>query len=108
MITFSKKRAEASEPIVAAIKSREWGLLILDEVHNAPANKFRTVLEIVNAHCKLGLTATLVREDDLIADLDFLIGPKLYEANWMDLTQQVMNRFIRKSSLSIATTVTYL
>ena len=39
-----------------------------------------------NAHCKLGLTATLVREDDLITDLNFLIGPKLYEANWMDLT----------------------
>ena len=42
----------------------------------------------VNAHCKLGLTATLVREDDLIEDLNFLVGPKLYEANWMDLTQQ--------------------
>ena len=42
----------------------------------------------VNAHCKLGLTATLVREDGLIEDLNFLIGPKLYEANWMDLTQQ--------------------
>lgn len=32
------------------------------------------------------MTATLVREDDLISDLNFLIGPKLYEANWMDLT----------------------
>ena len=39
----------------------------------------------VNAHCKLGLTATLVREDDKIQDLNFLIGPKLYEANWMEL-----------------------
>ena len=36
----------------------------------------------------MGLTATLVREDDKIADLNFLIGPKLYEANWMDLTAQ--------------------
>lgn len=43
------------------------------------------MLTIVNAHCKLGLTATLVREDDKIADLNFLIGPKLYEANWMEL-----------------------
>lgn len=42
---------------------------------------------VCKAHCKLGLTATLVREDDLITDLNFLIGPKLYEANWMDLTQ---------------------
>lgn len=46
------------------------------------------VLDLVKAHTKLGLTATLVREDDLIGDLNFLVGPKLYEANWMDLTQQ--------------------
>lgn len=39
----------------------------------------------MQAHCKLGLTATLVREDDKIQDLNFLIGPKLYEANWMEL-----------------------
>ena len=43
------------------------------------------MLTIVKAHCKLGLTATLVREDDKITDLNFLIGPKLYEANWMEL-----------------------
>ena len=36
----------------------------------------------------IGLTATLVREDNLIADLNHLVGPKIYEANWMDLTQQ--------------------
>ena len=40
---------------------------------------------MVKAHCKLGLTATLVREDDKITDLNFLIGPKLYEANWLQL-----------------------
>ena len=62
--------------------------MILDEVHVTPADKFRKVLGLVNAHCKLGLTATLVREDNLIEDLNFLVGPKLYEANWMDLTQQ--------------------
>lgn len=33
----------------------------------------------------VGLTATLLREDDKIADLNFLIGPKLYEANWLEL-----------------------
>lgn len=49
------------------------------------AKMFRRVLTIVQAHCKLGLTATLVREDDKIVDLNFLIGPKLYEANWMEL-----------------------
>lgn len=36
----------------------------------------------------LGLTATLVREDDKIVDLNYLIGPKLYEANWLDLQQK--------------------
>ena len=44
------------------------------------------VIGITKSHCKLGLTATLVREDDRISDLNFLIGPKLYEANWLDLT----------------------
>jgi len=38
--------------------------------------------------CQLGLATTLVREDELISDLNFLIGPKLYEASWMDLTAQ--------------------
>ena len=46
---------------------------------------FRRVLSSVQAHCKLGLTARLVREDDKIIDLNFLIGPKLYEANWLEL-----------------------
>ena len=45
------------------------------------------VIGIVKAHCKMGLTATLVREDERISDLNFLIGPKLYEANWLDLTR---------------------
>ena len=50
-----------------------------------PAKMFRKVISITKSHCKLGLTATLVREDECIADLNFLIGPKLYEANWLDL-----------------------
>ena len=49
---------------------------------------FRRVLTIVRSHCKLGLTATLLREDDKIADLNFLIGPKLYEANWLELQKK--------------------
>ena len=56
--------------------------------HVVPAKMFRKVIGSVKAHTRLGLTATLVREDDLISDLNFLIGPKLYEANWMDLTAQ--------------------
>ncbi|MEW5300916.1 MAG: hypothetical protein WDW36_003808 [Sanguina aurantia] len=87
MIAFSGKRSEESEKVMRDIMSREWGLLLLDEVHVVPAAMFRKVISIVHAHCKLGLTATLVREDELIADLNFLIGPKLYEANWLDLTR---------------------
>jgi sulfur transfer complex TusBCD TusB component (DsrH family) len=60
----------------------------LDEVHVVPANMFRTVVTTIAAHAKLGLTATLVREDEKIDDLNFLIGPKLYEANWMDLASK--------------------
>lgn len=70
------------------IRRQEWGFLLLDEVHVVPAQVFRRVLTTVAAHSKLGLTATLVREDDKIADLHFLIGPKLYEANWLDLAKQ--------------------
>lgn len=58
------------------------------EVHTIPAKMFRRVLTIVQSHCKLGLTATLLREDDKIADLNFLIGPKLYEANWLELQKK--------------------
>ena len=46
------------------------------QVHVVPAAMFRRVLGIVRAHCKLGLTATLVREDALISDLNFLIGAR--------------------------------
>ncbi|RKP12282.1 DNA repair helicase RAD25, partial [Piptocephalis cylindrospora] len=67
------------------LRSREWGFLLLDEVHVVPAQMFRQVIITVPTHAKLGLTATLVREDEKIDDLNFLIGPKLYEANWMDL-----------------------
>ncbi|KAA6398581.1 MAG: putative DNA repair helicase XPB1 [Streblomastix strix] len=63
----------------------ELGLLVFDEVHVVPAYTFRQVFSLVRAHIKLGLTATLVCEDQRINDLKNLIGPKLYEANWKDL-----------------------
>jgi DNA excision repair protein ERCC-3 len=59
--------------------------MLLDEVQMVPAKCFSKIIENVRAHCKLGLTATLVREDNKIVDLHHLIGPKLYEANWLDL-----------------------
>lgn len=88
MICFGGKRSDKAQEVMNIITSREWGLLLMDEVHVVPAKMFRRVIGSVKAHCRLGLTATLVREDDLISDLNFLIGPKLYEANWMDLTAQ--------------------
>ncbi|KAJ3018710.1 UNVERIFIED_CONTAM: hypothetical protein HDU68_011019 [Siphonaria sp. JEL0065] len=88
MITHSGKRAWDTGKMIEFISSREWGLLILDEVHVVPANVFRRVLTTVATHSKLGLTATLVREDDKIADLNFLIGPKLYEADWQNLSNR--------------------
>ncbi|CAF1177517.1 unnamed protein product [Rotaria sordida] len=71
--------------VAAACSLYPIGLMLLDEVHTAPATSFRKILNFIHAHVKLGLTATLVREDDKITDLNFLIGPKLYEANWIEL-----------------------
>ncbi|XP_068305904.1 general transcription and DNA repair factor IIH helicase/translocase subunit XPB1 [Pyrus communis] len=87
MVAFGGKRSEESEKIIEEIRNREWGLLLMDEVHVVPAQMFRKVISITKSHCKLGLTATLVREDERITDLNFLIGPKLYEANWLDLVK---------------------
>ncbi|KAK4435380.1 General transcription and DNA repair factor IIH helicase subunit XPB1 [Sesamum alatum] len=87
MIAFGGKRSEEAEKIIEDIRNREWGLLLMDEVHVVPAHMFRKVISLTKSHCKLGLTATLVREDERITDLNFLIGPKLYEANWLDLVK---------------------
>ncbi|KAH6647161.1 DNA repair helicase RAD25 [Truncatella angustata] len=88
MVTQSGKRAHDSQKMMDFLTSREWGLMLLDEVHVVPANIFRKVSSHIKSHSKLGLTATLLREDDKIGDLNFLIGPKLYEANWMELSEQ--------------------
>jgi len=85
MVSFSGKRSVEAQQIMEDIKTREWGLLLMDEVHVVPAATFYTCTTHVKSRCKLGLTATLVREDEKIDDLNFLIGPKLYEANWLDL-----------------------
>ncbi|GKB28737.1 DNA repair helicase XPB1 [Tanacetum coccineum] len=87
MLAFDGKRSQESEKIIEEIRNREWGLLLMDEVHVVPASTFRKVISVAKSHCKLGLTATLVREDEKITDLNFLIGPKLYEANWLDLVK---------------------
>ncbi|KAG7663283.1 SSL2 [[Candida] subhashii] len=88
MVANTRNRSHDSQKVMDFLRSREWGFIILDEVHVVPAAMFRRVVTTIAAHAKLGLTATLVREDDKIDDLNFLIGPKLYEANWMDLAQK--------------------
>ncbi|MCJ1471270.1 transcription factor TFIIH complex ERCC-3 subunit [Pseudocyphellaria aurata] len=88
MVTQTRSRSYEAQKMMEFITSREWGLMILDEVHVVPASIFRKVTSSIATHSKLGLTATLLREDDKITDLNFLIGPKLYEANWMELADQ--------------------
>ena len=88
MMSAAGKRSYDAQKMMDFLQSREWGLMILDEVHVVPAHMFRKVTSSIKTHSKLGLTATLLREDDKIEDLNFLIGPKLYEANWMELADQ--------------------
>ncbi|CAI2183339.1 1896_t:CDS:10, partial [Funneliformis geosporum] len=88
MVANTRTRSYEASKMMEFITGREWGFVLLDEVHVVPANMFRRVVTTIAAHTKLGLTATLVREDDKIGDLNFLIGPKLYEANWMDLASK--------------------
>jgi DNA excision repair protein ERCC-3 len=65
----------------------DWGLVIYDEVHLLPAPVFRTVAHI-QAKRRLGLTATLVREDGREGDVFALIGPKRFDMPWKDLEHQ--------------------
>lgn len=88
MLAQTRARSHASQKVMDFLENREWGLMLLDEVHVAPAEVFKKVTYKIKAHTKLGLTATLLREDNKIQELNFLIGPKLYEANWQELSQQ--------------------
>ena len=67
--------------------SRDWGLIIYDEVHLLPAPVFRMTSDLQSRR-RLGLTATLVREDGLEGDVFSLIGPKRYDAPWKDIEAQ--------------------
>ena len=67
--------------------SEDWGLIVYDEVHLLPAPVFRMTAEI-QARRRLGLTATLIREDGREGDVFSLIGPKRYDAPWRELETQ--------------------
>jgi DNA excision repair protein ERCC-3 len=67
--------------------ARDWGLIIYDEVHLLPAPIFRFTADL-QARRRLGLTATLIREDGREGDVFSLIGPKRYDAPWKDIEAQ--------------------
>jgi DNA excision repair protein ERCC-3 len=74
-------------PHLALLGRQDWGLIVYDEVHLLPAPVFRMTAEIQSKR-RLGLTATLVREDRREDDVFSLIGPKRYDAPWRDLESQ--------------------
>jgi DNA excision repair protein ERCC-3 len=69
------------------LDARDWGLIVYDEVHLLPAPIFRMTADL-QARRRLGLTATLVREDGREADVFSLIGPKRFDAPWKDIEAQ--------------------
>ncbi len=74
-------------PHFKIFNERDWGLVIYDEVHLLPAPVFRMTAEL-QARRRLGLTATLVREDGREEEVFALIGPKRYDVPWKDLERQ--------------------
>ena len=74
-------------PHLELLDARDWGLVLYDEVHLLPAPIFRMTADL-QARRRLGLTATLVREDGRESDVFSLIGPKRFDAPWKDIESQ--------------------
>jgi DNA excision repair protein ERCC-3 len=72
---------------LAIFDDHDWGLIIYDEVHLLPAPIFRLTADLQSRR-RLGLTATLIREDGREGDVFSLIGPKRYDAPWRDIESQ--------------------
>ncbi len=87
ILTHRKRGSSDDFPHFSLFTARNWGLIIYDEVHLLPAPVFRITAEI-QARRRLGLTATLVREDGLEGDVFSLIGPQKYNVPWKDLEKQ--------------------
>jgi DNA excision repair protein ERCC-3 len=93
VLTWRDPNAAADAPLIEAhphlalFDTQSWGLVVYDEVHLLPAPVFRMTAQI-QAIRRLGLTATLVREDGREPDVFALIGPKRYDAPWRDLEAQ--------------------
>ncbi|MEV0454721.1 DNA repair helicase XPB [Catellatospora methionotrophica] len=80
-------RRNGTFPHLNVFDARDWGLIVYDEVHLLPAPMFRFTADL-QARRRLGLTATLVREDGKEGDVFSLIGPKRYDAPWKDIESQ--------------------
>ncbi|CEP14800.1 hypothetical protein [Parasitella parasitica] len=88
MLVDNKSRTADSKRMSNFIDKTEWGLIILDEVHCVPANNFAKAIAKIKAKVRLGLTATMLREDEKIGDLETLVGPTLYHAKWKELADK--------------------
>ena len=86
ILTYRKTKS-SDFPHFGLFNREEWGLIIYDEVHLLPAPVFRYTADI-QAKRRLGLTATLIREDGRESDVFSLIGPKKYDVPWKDLEKQ--------------------
>jgi DNA excision repair protein ERCC-3 len=84
VLTTKRKGAYAHLELLDA---RDWGLVIYDEVHLLPAPIFRMTANL-QARRRIGLTATLIREDGREGDVFSLIGPKRFDAPWKDIESQ--------------------
>lgn len=80
-------RRKGVYPHLELLDARDWGLIVYDEVHLLPAPIFRMTADL-QARRRIGLTATLVREDGREGDVFSLIGPKRYDAPWKDIESQ--------------------
>ncbi|MCG3198763.1 MAG: hypothetical protein GHCLOJNM_03270 [bacterium] len=86
-IVVYRKDKEGPFPHFHLFNARDWGLIIYDEVHLLPAPVFRATAEIQGRR-RLGLTATLVREDGCEEDVFSLIGPKRFDVPWKELEEK--------------------
>jgi len=84
-ILTTKKKTEFTH--LSLLNANDWGLIIYDEVHLLPAPIFKMTAEL-QARRRLGLTATLVREDGKEGDVFTLIGPKRFDAPWKEIEAQ--------------------
>ncbi|MCA8910162.1 MAG: helicase-associated domain-containing protein [Planctomycetes bacterium] len=86
IVTYRKRKSDEF-PHFEIFNKGDWGLIVYDEVHLLPAPVFRATAEIQSRR-RLGLTATLVREDGHEEDVFSLVGPKRYDVPWRELEKQ--------------------